>query len=365
MRRMRSLARYRMFTLLAAAMLTVLALGWVVAQDFRQSAEAASQLYDRFGEGLDLIDNMLFETGEVRRILLYALHTSDANRQLEYVDQSRSAEAGVRQLLESRSPILSTDRTRTAREPVAAAWADYLQTRDEVVGLILEGSLREAVALDERLGAARFNRVRSAIADLKASFEADAAVQVEAERPPAARATRRLGLIVLSALLLVAIGVFLVNRRASLEVGLRVKTEFLTTMSHELRTPLTGVIGITDLLQTSSMPPSQRELVRMLRTNATTLLALINNVLDYSRIEAGLMTLTPRPFSVSAPVEEALDSVSEAASRKRLALGYVVEAGVPDVIADEDRVRQVLLNLLSNAVKYTDAGEIAIRVSAA
>src|SRR3954467_5712795 len=365
MRRLLSLTQYWMFALLGAATLTVLALGWFVARDFRQSAAAAGQLYERFGEGLDVIDDMLFETGEVRRILLYALHTSDANRQLEYVDQSRAAEAPVKKLLESRSAILSTERTRSGRESVAAAWSDYLQTRDEVVGLILEGSLREAVSLDERVGTARFNRVRSAIADLKAGLEADAAVQVEMERARATRATTRLGAIVLSALLLVAIGVFLVNRRAALEVGLRVKTDFLTTMSHELRTPLTGVVGIIDLLQSGSTAAGQRELVRMLRTNATTLLALVNNVLDYSRIDAGLMTLTPRPFSVSAPVEEALDSVSEAASRKRLALGYVVEAGVPDVIADEDRVRQVLLNLLSNAVKYTDAGEIAIRVSAA
>src|SRR5919202_4069603 len=106
----RSLAAYWMFALLAAATLTVVALGWVVARDFRQSAEAANQLYGRFRAGLDLIDDMLFETEEVRRILLYALHTSDANRQLEYVDQSRAAEGRVRQLLENRSPILSTER---------------------------------------------------------------------------------------------------------------------------------------------------------------------------------------------------------------------------------------------------------------
>ena len=230
MRRILSFTRSATFALLAAATLTVLALGWVVAKDLRRSADAAGQLYERFGEGLDIIDDILFETGEVRRILLYALHTTDANRQLDYVDQSRSAEGRVRQLLDSRSPILSTARTRAARESVAAAWTDYLQTRDEVVGLILEGSLTEAVSLDERIGAARFNRVRSAIADLKASFEADAAVQVEAEHARASRATGRLGLIVLSALLLVVVGVVLVNRRASLEVGLRVKTEFLTTM---------------------------------------------------------------------------------------------------------------------------------------
>jgi len=338
--RRRSAAAYVMFALLAAATLTVVALGWVVARDFRQSAEAANQLYVRFGAGLDLIDDMLFETEEVRRILLYALHTLDANRQLEYVDQSRAAEARVRRLLDNQSPMLSTPRTRAARESVAAAWAHYLHVRDEVVGLILENSLREGVALDQALGAERFNRVRAAIAELKESFEADAAVQVEAERVRSSRAITRLGLIVVSALLLVTIGVYLVNRRTSLEVVLRVKSEFLTTMSHELRTPLTGVIGIAELL------------------------SLINNVLDYSRIDAGLMALTPRQFSIEAPVEEAIDAVGELASRKGLAIGYVIAPGVTELVADEERVRQVLLNLLSNAVKCTEAGQIGIHVDA-
>src|SRR6185503_1902805 len=221
------------------------------------------------------------------------------------------------------------------------------------------------VAQDEAVGTARFNRVRDAIAALKASVEADAKAQVDAERARSASATARLALIVLSALLLVAMGVYLVNRRASLEVGLRVKSEFLATMSHELRTPLTGVIGITDLLQAASIPPAERELVRMLRTNATTLLALINNVLDYSRIDAGLVAPTPRRFSPGTAVEEALDAVSEAACRKRLALGYVIDADVPDVIADEDRVRQVLLNLLSHSQKYTASGAVGTGVRAA
>src|SRR5262249_5546273 len=259
----RSQTRYAMFGVLGAATLVVIMLGWVVARDFGQSAEATNQLYNRFGEGLDLIDNILFETGEVRRVMLYALHTSDANRQLDYVDQSRSGEVRVRRLLESQSPLLSTARTRSAREAVGAAWADYLKTRDEVIGLILEGSLREAVNLDEAVGTAEFNRVRQALATLKAGFEADAAEQVEAQRARSARATTRLAELVLSALLLVAVGVYLVNRRNSLEVVLRVKSDFLTTMSHELRTPLTGVIRITDLLWTPSGPPAHRELLRM------------------------------------------------------------------------------------------------------
>jgi signal transduction histidine kinase/CheY-like chemotaxis protein len=355
---------YLFFALLAAATLTVVALGVIVAQDLRRSAEAANQLYDRFGEGLDLIDEMLFETEEVRRVLLYALHTSDANRQLEYVDQSRAAEGRVARLLETRSAILSRPGTSAARETVEAAWASYLETRDEVVGLILEGSLREGVELDEAVGAARFTRVRDAIAGLKTSFKGDAARQVDVERTRATRDITLLAAIGVSTLLLVAIGVYLVNRRASLESILRVKTDFLTTMSHELRTPLTGVIGITDLLQTAGVAAAQRELVRMLRTNATTLLALVDNVLDYSRIEAGQTVLTPRRFSVQGVVEDALDSVTELAVRKGLALGCVIAPGTPDVVADEDRVRQVLLNLLSNAVKYTTSGEIGVYVDA-
>jgi signal transduction histidine kinase/ActR/RegA family two-component response regulator len=354
-----SVVRAWVLGVLAAVTVAMVALGWVVAQDFRQSTQAARNLFERFDDGLSLIDNMLFETGEVRRDLLLALHAPQPNRQLEYLDRSRAAEGRVRRQLESPA-IFSTEASQSARQSVAAAWAQYLETRDEVIRLIVRGSVRDATVLEEGVGTERFNRVRTAIAALKTSIEADA--QIEAEQARAERARTRLTAIAVMALALVGIGVYVVYRRAHLEVVLRVKTDFLTTMSHELRTPLTGVIGISELLQGAAIPPAEQELVRMLRTNAMTLLALVNNVLDYSRIDAGLMVLAPRRFPLHGPVEEALDSVAEIASRKGLALGYVIDPGVPDVVADEDRVRHVLLNLLSNAVKYTDAGEVAIRV---
>jgi len=92
--------RYHELVLLALVAVTVLTLGWIIARDFRQSAEDASQLYGRLAEGLELIEELQFNTQEVRRILLYALHTSDANRQLQYAEQSRAADAHVQQLLE-------------------------------------------------------------------------------------------------------------------------------------------------------------------------------------------------------------------------------------------------------------------------
>src|SRR5258705_219918 len=94
----------------------------------------------------------------------------------------------------------TTEGTRKARESVLVAWREYLQTRDEVIGLILEGELGHAVALDEAVGTGSFNRVREAIAALKASVEADAKAQVDAERARSGSATVRLPLLVLSAL---------------------------------------------------------------------------------------------------------------------------------------------------------------------
>jgi len=370
---------------LAAVTVTVLALGWIVATDLRRSADDTHQLYDRFAKGNALIDSVLIETEEVRRILLYALHTLDANHQLQYAEQSRAAEAKVQRLLESQSALLGNPQTRSFLQRVIAAWNQYVVVRDEVIGLILEGSLKEGVALDQQEGEQRFVAVRLAIGELKASFEADAARQVAEQRERADRDMVRLSLMVVGTLLATAIGTYLFNRRAALEgvltdrrqaeehlrqakeaaeAATRVKGDFLATMSHELRTPLTSVVGIADLLEAKMLAAPERELVRRLRSSATTLLSLVNDVLDYSRIEAGLMALTPVPFSLKTVIEQALDPVTELAARKGLGLGYVIEPDVPRVVADQDRIRQILINLLSNAVKFTDSGEVAVRVSA-
>ena len=155
------------------------------------------------------------------------------------------------------------------------------------------------------------------------------------------------------------------ERATELAKASRMKDEFLATMSHELRTPLGGVIGVADLLQRADLPAPQRELVRLLRSNATALYGLVGDILDYSRIEAGSMTLAPVPFSLETCVEDALDTVAQPALRKGLDVGYALDSEVPPVVvADQDRVRQVLINLLSNAVKFTDAGEVSVRVGA-
>ena len=372
-------AGFRELMLLAAIAVSVVALGIVVARDLRQSARDASELNRRLSAGLTLIDDLHFETQEVRRILLYALYTSDANLQLRYAEESRAASHRVEGLLAHPAPLVDISRAGPPLAKVREAWARYLVLRDEVIGLILEGSLREGVALDEGQGRARFDDVRAAAAELKHTFEEDATIQVQAATMRSERALQRLWILIVSALAAAAVGIHLVNRRAALErveAELRrardaaeqatsAKTNFLATMSHELRTPLNAVVGIADLLNRTELSPRQRELMRLSRSSATALLGLVTDILDYSRIEAGSISLTPSPFAIRASVEDAIDAVTEAVARKDLDLGYLIDDDVPPIItADEGRVRQILLNLLSNAVKFTDRGEIAVHVGA-
>jgi signal transduction histidine kinase/CheY-like chemotaxis protein len=371
--------RYLHALLLAGITVTVLALGWIVGRDLRQAPEAASQLYTQLARGLDLVDELEFTTQEVRRILLYALHTSDANLQLEYAEQSRTTAQRIEQLLAASAAARPTVSGSAELDRVGQAWREYVTVRDEVIGLILEGSLREGVMLDQAEGTARFNDVRASVAALKSRFESDAAIQVAEARAHAERATRRLLVLVVSALLAAAGGIFLVNRRAALEAveaelrrardaaeaATAAKSDFLATMSHELRTPLNGVIGLADLLRAEELSPEQRDLLRMLRTSAAALLGLVSDILDYSRIEAGLLDVKPSTWALADCIEDAFDPVTEAAARKGLDIGYVIDADVPAVVtADRDRVAQVLLNLLSNAVKFTDSGEVSVHVSA-
>jgi signal transduction histidine kinase/CheY-like chemotaxis protein len=356
--------RYDVIAVLATVTVVVLALGWIVARDLRQSVADTHRLYELFEEIDELTDDLLLESEDVRGILLYALHTDDSNRQLRYVEQSRAAEARVQKLLDSRPALLDSPQMREAFQKVADGWKLYTAVRNEVIGLILEGSVDEGVKLDEGQGGLRFAAMLNAISEMKRTFDADAERQIAEQRARAAKNISRLTLMVISTLFGTAIGIYLFNRREAAEAAARVKSEFLATMSHELRTPLTGVIGIADLLKATDLVASQRELVRMLRSSATVLLSLVNDVLDYSRIEAGLMALTPVHLSLENVIEEAVDTVTELAARKGLDIGYVIEPGVPELVVDEDRVRQVLINLLSNAVKFTDAGEVAVRVAA-
>ncbi len=144
------------------------------------------------------------------------------------------------------------------------------------------------------------------------------------------------------------------------------KAAFLANMSHEIRTPMNSIIGFTSLMLDENEPlsPEQRENLEIIRTNGDALLTIINDVLDFSKMESDKVVLEGCQFNLRQCVEESQDLVALKASEKGLNLAYTIDKKVPEtIVGDFGRLRQVLGNLLSNAVKFTDKGEVVLSVS--
>ncbi|MES2951862.1 MAG: EAL domain-containing protein [Pseudomonadota bacterium] len=143
-----------------------------------------------------------------------------------------------------------------------------------------------------------------------------------------------------------------------------IKAEFAATMSHELRTPLNGVVGTLDMLRASPLPPMARSYVALAWDSSQYLLDLINNILDFSSLEAGKLQLADGEFEIARLCEQTIELVIPQSGSKGLEIAYVIDPGVPICLrGDARRLRQVLLNLIGNAVKFTESGEVAVRVS--
>jgi signal transduction histidine kinase len=343
------------------------AIGMCVLRDLLVSSVEVQKTYDVSVRGLRRIGELQYEAQETRRSTLFALTTSNPNLQVKYADQSRAAVRLVTADIARYVHQAKEPREIELGEHLARDWAAYLGMRDEELGSILEGGVKEAVNLDLSAGAPAFDRVRQDLVEINRLYDERALRQVErvanSSRRSAVRLIGGLGF----ALLLGNAAIWAIERnkvRSTLELA-RLQMDFVASVSHELRTPITAILSAGENIRDGLVDTREilQEQGSILTGQATLLMDMVDEVLQFATSGERKPWHTFRPIDVGELVDHALQSSSAVLQQAGFTVEREVQPELPRVVGDLTALSQCLQNLIANAVKYSN-GSRWIAISA-
>jgi signal transduction histidine kinase len=337
-----------------------------VIRDFHSANAEVQRMYAWSVLGLRRIGGLQYDAQETRRSTLYALTTNDSNLQVEYADQTREADKRVTEGIAEYLQQAQLPGEIAVGNRLHADWLAYLNVRDEVLALILEGSTKEAVALDLSQGVPLFDRVRQDLEEIKRLYDDQASQRLANVAALARRSVARLIGVLFCTLFLASVFVWIVQRNkmsSTLQLA-RMQMDFVASVSHELRTPLAVLCSAADNLA-DGVVNGKEQLARyslVIRNHSRQINGLVNEVILFSSTQNGKGRYMLHPLEVLGIIESAIDGTTELIQRAGFTLEKQVEPALPRVMGDSAALSQCLQNLVTNALKYGDRGRwISIR----
>jgi len=330
-----------------------------VIRDVRSANNEVQGMYVSSVLGLRRIGNLQYDAQETRRSTLYALTTNDSNLQVLYADQSREADArvtaGIAEYLQQAQLPQEVELGNRLQQD----WKAYLAARNEVLGSILEGSIKDAVAYDMAHGVPLFEGVRRDLEETQRLYDDQASHRLANVAALATRTVTRLVTVLVVTVLIAGIFVWVLqkDKMASTMRMARMQMDFAASVSHELRTPLASILGAATVLSKSAVIAKDERLTSLagvVRDEADRLNNDIQNLLDATRISRA--QIRPRQEWI-----EPQDIVNSALERRRRrlsahALSLDVDSNLPFIYVDPVLVEQAFGQIVDNAAKYSPPG---------
>jgi signal transduction histidine kinase len=360
--------RFSSTLLLLLVFIVEVGVGVFLLRDLRTANIEAQRMYAGSVLGLRRIGELQYQSQETRRSTLYALTTADSNLQVEYADQTRAADHRVTEGIAKYLREADTSREIELGTRLQRDWSAYLKVRDEVLASILEGSTKEAVALDLSGGVPLFDRVRQDLEEIKRLYDEQASQGLATVESTSHASVFRLVGVIFFTLLFATGSVWAIQRsrmQSTLDFA-KLQMDFVASVSHELRTPLSVICLAADNIADGLIGGKEQmdKYRSVIRNQSRQVTELVNQILLFASTQERPGQYVLYPLKVPDVIQSVIDITAALVKEAGFTIDQHVDPGLPEIMGDLQAISQCLQNLIVNAVKYGgDAHWIGIRAT--